>query len=622
MSNVQRQVRAAGWRLNLNVLVASVAWGVLIGSGLFSVYVLAQRLLAPGMPDLGPVLFAAAIVVVGLVGWRARRVERLGAAIALDQAAGLRERISSALALRGVDDDFARATVSDAERSATGMRVAKLLPLRAPAHWPWSAGTLMLALLLYGLMPQLDLLAGLREEKRPLDPQAVAQGEAVAGVVNQQIESVRRMVEENAGLTDLAEQLAPLEMPDRATLTPEDVRREAVKHLDDLREKIEQAAGRDEMKALEDLKRQLARLQPETGRTPTAELSQSLNQGDMRSAREALEKLQQEIADLAGKNDAESQEKLNEMAEQLAQLAEQLERLADDTALRKELENRAGLTEEQAREMMEKLSQLDPQEVQQALAEKLQESGLSQEQVQQLAQRMQQRMQAQQQCQQMGQGMQQAADAMQQCAGGQMTAEEAAQALQAAMAQLSELESNDQAQANMQAAMAELQMMREGMCRGEGGEPNFDDVGSQGPQEGLGYGSRIGRDAKAHDYDPQKARSQLSGGEIIGQTLVDGPQARGEATAQVRDAVMSAVRDAQDAVERQAVPRRQRGDLERVRSQHHHAQRRASPDGDRRAAPQARLRTCLRRGARAGDHARQRVDLAAAAEEGRPRRAG
>jgi hypothetical protein len=77
----------------------------------------------------------------------------------------------------------------------------------------------------------------------------------------------------------------------------------------------------------------------------------------------------------------------------------------------------------------------------------------------------------------------------------------------------------------------------------------------QGPNEGYGYGSRIGKERAAHQYDPTKVRSKMRGGEIIGQMLIDAPQIKGEAAAEVRDAVNSAVRDATDAVERNQIPR-------------------------------------------------------------------
>ena len=59
----------------------------------------------------------------------------------------------------------------------------------------------------------------------------------------------------------------------------------------------------------------------------------------------------------------------------------------------------------------------------------------------------------------------------------------------------------------------------------------------------------------AHQYDPTKVKSKMRGGEIIGQMLIDAPQIKGDAAAELRDAVNSAVRDATDAVERNQIPR-------------------------------------------------------------------
>ena len=50
-------------------------------------------------------------------------------------------------------------------------------------------------------------------------------------------------------------------------------------------------------------------------------------------------------------------------------------------------------------------------------------------------------------------------------------------------------------------------------------------------------------------------KSKNRGGQIIGQMLIDAPQIKGEAAAEAREAVNSAVRDATDAVERNEIPR-------------------------------------------------------------------
>jgi hypothetical protein len=191
----------------------------------------------------------------------------------------------------------------------------------------------------------------------------------------------------------------------------------------------------------------------------------------------------------------------------------------------------------------------------------LQNSGLDQKQIEELAKKIQQQQQACNQCQGLSQALQQAAQCMQSGApGGRMQGEgmqQAAAALAQAASQLSEMEMAEQELQALQAALAELKDAREGMCQGTCPAPRepSDQIGNQGPQEGYGYGSRIGREKAAHNYSPSKEKVRLRSGEIIGQMLIDGPQIRGEAAAEVRSVVEAATRELESAVERQNVSR-------------------------------------------------------------------
>ena len=54
------------------------------------------------------------------------------AAVALDQAGAVKERLSSALYLRRSADPFSQAAVADAERTAATLQVRNVLPVRYP----------------------------------------------------------------------------------------------------------------------------------------------------------------------------------------------------------------------------------------------------------------------------------------------------------------------------------------------------------------------------------------------------------------------------------------------------------------------------------------------------------
>lgn len=250
------------------------------------------------------------------------------------------------------------------------------------------------------------------------------------------------------------------------------------------------------------------------------------------------------------------------MAEQLGRLSEQLAKLSDTVQLQKELENKGGLSEEEAKKLLDQLAKTDPEQLEKELQKCLDGKGLSQKQLQELARKIRQNKKAQKACKSLSQALSQAAKACQQCSGpggsGAGTAQ-ATNALSNAMGQLSDLEMSEQLLNELEAQLADLQDFREGVCGGGlcPGSGKYDPtrVGPQGPNAGLGYGSRIGDQRTPYDRKPTKLKSRYQGGAIIGQMLIEGPQVRGQATADELTAVESEVRDALDAVERDEVPR-------------------------------------------------------------------
>ncbi len=561
MSTIDRQVGRAHRRLNTNQFLAWCTTGLGVAAALAAASILIERAFVFGVPERVLLLTAlAAGVAVALVGTLMHWVDRVSAAVAVDLAAGTRERISTAVVMRGDADPFARAVIVDAERIATGMRIGAHLPLRAPQSWPWSAGGLAMAAIIYAFMPQLHLLAGDDAPDESASTEALAATQAVVVQTNAELNRVRKLAEENPRLADLARDIEPVDIPEDPALKPDDIRREVVKKIDSVQEKLQKEEQSQQLNSLKELQRELARLDPKKGDDAASKFAEALANGDMKVAREKLEELRKQLAQAAAKGDEQARKALAEMSEKLDDLVKQLEKLADKSALRKELENKAGLSEEDAKKLLEKLAQMNPddlQKLQQALAQQLQNSGLTQEQIKQLAQKMAQQLKAQQQCQSLAQCMAQAAQAMSACASGAMAqSQNADAAMMQAGAMLSDLEMAEATLADIQAAMAQLKALREGACKGGNCQSDqfSNRIGSQGPNAGLGYGSRIGRERGAHKYEASKAPVKLTGGQIIGQMLIDGPQIKGEASAEVRDAVTSAVRDATDAIDRQAVP--------------------------------------------------------------------
>lgn len=564
MSALIQQIERARRRLLANALFERATIGVLVGGAALALAVLVDRAFGFGMPQLWGLAGAGALALgFTIVATVLARPTRLRAAIAIDAAAGLKERLSTALVCGPGSDEFAQAALRDAEKTAAKIHVPTHLPLRAPGLWPWSLATTAAAALLVLFMPTLNLFARDRAQAGGEDAAVLKERESVTAAVNQQLNRIRQMAQENKQLEGLASDLKPLELADRPLKTPDDVRREAVKQIDRVTQKLEQKKAEQNAEAQRELKRMLAGLKPQDARQPQSELSKALAQGNFEAAKQALDEMKKDLADAARKGDADAQKRLAELQKKLDDLAKELAKLPDDRQLRKELEKRAGLDAETAKKLLDELSKMDPKQLEKELQKKLAEAGakLTPEQMQKLAEKIAQNKEAREACKNLAQAMQQAAQACKnpgESGASQDAQAQASAALEAAMGQLSDLEMAEQMMNELEAQLSELKNLRQGVCQGQGNRPGDkpgDEIGNQGPQYGQGYGARIGEEKAAHKTAPSKEKTHQVGGQIVGQMLIDGPQVKGEAQAEARAAVSAELRDATNAIERDEVPR-------------------------------------------------------------------
>lgn len=564
MTRFEQQIRRARDRLTQNVLLAQLGLGVLVAAGLWAVVILVVRTVAWDVPLWHGAWLAAVVAsLIALVGTMIARPSLLHAAITLDGAAGLKERLSTALVVGQSADPFARAAVQDAEKTAARVHVPMHIRWNGGTLWPWSGAVTFTALLLCWLMPPIGLFAK-DAEQETLVPREVVEAEhnVIKAELDQRLNKIKQLAQDNESLKDIAEDIEPFELPDTPGLKPEDIRREAVKRIDAVGDKLKEQLAAAENDPLDEMKRMLRQLEPQSGDNAGTQLSKSLATGDFQGAKDALQQMQEQLQEAAqNADDPEMQQRLAQMQNQLAKLADQLTKLSESVQIQKDLENKAGLTEEEAKQLAEKLKNMDPQQLQKELQRMLGDK-LDPQQLQELTQKIQQNQQAQQMCKNLAQQMAQAAQACQQCQGAASSdaAGQGANALSSAMSMMSSMEMAEMMSAELQAQLSDLERLRydvcEGNCQGRGrmgqGEMR---VGEQGPNYGLGLGSRIGKEKTPYDRDPTKAKTRFQGGTVIGQMLVDGPQVPGEATADVLTAAEAEVRDAQDAIEREEVPR-------------------------------------------------------------------
>lgn len=568
MPNLEHRIQQARFRLNINVLLSKLGMALVVSSAAWGLYWIIQRTFAfpfPAALSIGAAVGLAA-TITGVMTFLARR-DALAAALRIDQAAGLKERLSSAFTLSRSSDPYAIAAVSDAERRAAGIHVPTHIPIQAPHTWPWSVATLLVAGLLFAFMPQLNLFANEEKKQDPLAlERAAGEKVAVKQAFSEEMNKVRKLVEDTPGLADLKDDLKAMDIPDDPGAKPEDVRRDVLKKLDKVADQLSEKRDSMQLKTMEEIKKELAKIEPKQGKDPTSKLSQALAQGSTEEAKKAIDDLKKELEEAAEKGDPESKQKMQEMAQKLDDLSKKMKELGDQQKTQKELENKAGLNEEQAKKMLEELAKMDPKQLEKELQKRLgDKSGMNAEQIKEMAKKLAQNQEAKKQMQEMAKKLAQAAQQCQKACdnpgqNGQKSgdAQAAADALSQAADQLSEMEMAEQMANELDAQLNDLKNMREGMCQGNGqrqGTNPSDEIGNQGPNEGLGYGSRIGKEAGAHKYKSVRAEVRAQNGQIIGQLLIDGPQIKGQAAAEVKNAVNAAVRDATDAVEHDRVPR-------------------------------------------------------------------
>ena len=577
MTAIERQVVKAQRRLWLNRWLWQWGWCLFIASGIWLTAWLADRLFLPGrVPKGWTALAAFGLSLVASTVWLWRTRERpLAAATALDEAAGLRERVSSSLCVQSqTADPFASAVVADAERVVTGLTAGKFIPLCWARSLSFSA-ILVAAALLSLLLPEFDLLnhgagqAGAGERSAEL--------KRVQALVAQPTSVMKEIEEKHPDLkTETENRKYDDPMGRRLETDPDVLRRETLKKLDRLQDALKQKAAADRFKALNEAKDRLKQLgEPSDPKSELGQLMDALSNGDFQEAQQAIKKVQEDLAKRAreGQIDPQTAEK---MKKQLNDMAQKLQQAGQDKQSERELQN-AGLSKAEAQRVLEALAKKDPEQLEKLakeMAERLKQQGATEQQMKELMEKIQQRQEACKQCAGLGQKMGQAAQMMD---SGQL--DSAAEELESAGEMLSEMEQLEQTLNDVQSQMSELDQMRdqmngdqddqEGQCQACGGSgfrpdgspcPSCGGSGRQGsgkPGAGGKWGGSQARDdsAKTSTVD-RKAKTQTrKDGSIIGQDFVKGQLLTGKSDVEFIDAANAAEIDATDTLDKERIPR-------------------------------------------------------------------
>lgn len=498
-------------RLNLMHFLKIFSWALFASFLVACVVVLADKAFQFGL-TLDILLASSlggALVVAGAIFFCTRRTD-LDAAMELDRAFGLKERVSTLLSIS--DNESAHAAIealkADVERRTQKLIVAEKIPLQLPRIGLAPAIPFALLLAAFYLVGPLEWMqvasakATTEKERKQI--------EAQTKVLSKKLAERKKEIAESALDEDLKELTAKLDEVSRELSENKKVGvKEAVVQLSDMAKAIENK--KRDLDSLKMVKQNLSKL-PNLQDGPGKDLAKALKQGDFKEAVKQLDMLQ----DALNKQDMNPEEK-EKLAKQLDQLQKQLKQLAN-------LEER----EKQLRKSL-------PKEVAEKEIAKLREQAQQMKQLQELAEQ-----------------LKQCSECMN---SGGKDGEEDGEKMQAALDKakqlVQELMQDEENAQMLETMLDDLAQCRAGMCQGLG----------EMPGEGMGRGQGAGdRPEKEDDTRSRKTRAQseLHQGPafIVGKT--EGKSFKGESSLEMRGAVAEAARAADEAVTRQKIPREYR----------------------------------------------------------------
>ena len=557
MDDIRSVIQRAARRLFVIDLLGTIvlsAFAVLCALVLMRI---AQKLFPTFEVDwtLAALIGVGATMAIALIASLIRRPDENQVARTIDERAGLRESISTALCVDHNQDNWSKAIVTDASDRARRVIIRDTLPIEAPkrSYLPIIAS---IALLAVWWVPGTDLMGLLEKEQKQQANQA--QIDEVKAEVNNTEDLIEKIkAQTGVEMESFGEETAPELTPEETEFVdPQEIARSAIKELTALNDKLEEQRNNEDgatFDAVKDMTRQLNA--PQDG--PMTEMARAMARGDFGEAKKQLEEMAEAV-----QNGDMSEEQKQQAAEQLEAMKQQLEKMAENRQSLEEQLKAAGLSEEQAQQMA-----ADPE----ALKKALQDAGASEEQAQQLSQAAQAQQRASDAASSMAQAMGQMASGMQQSNPDQMS-----QGLDSMSGQLSNMEMMQQEMSSLEQAMSECQgqLGKLGECSGGGqgqgfgedakwgGTGQFAEGNSQGFGTGsgsAGQGMGAGPDAQATDYMLKKERAEVNTtdeGPVIASTMVQGSQIKGESTATFSNTVSSATTQAAEAIETKRVPRK------------------------------------------------------------------
>ncbi|MFZ4572918.1 MAG: hypothetical protein ACOYN0_00890 [Phycisphaerales bacterium] len=512
-------------------------------------------LLTAGLP-----LALATLAFAAIWAYAARRRE---AAVArhVDEAAGLKESLSTALYIERSTDPWAGAVLETAGATARRVDVRQAVPITAPRSWPMPVAALLAFFATFVALPHFDLSGERSKQAKSQQRQdELLKVKAETNADQKKLEELVKKANVELKLDEAAEDTGDSKKPEEQD--PEAFRRSAVKSLTSMAEKLQEMREGEKAPQLEALREKMQQLR-QPGPGPLDDFSRQLARGDFNKAQQALEQMQKELGDASM-----SADKKEQLEKQLENLAKQLEKAADaQQQVQKEMEKQ-GIDKKTAQELAKQAAK-GGDELQKAME---QMKNLSDAQKQQLMQMAMSQMKSAEQCQNMSEAMSKMAKGMSQEG---MQSSEGMEGMEQLAKELSDMEMMQSDMENLDAALDEAkeQLAKLGQCLGGNANGEKDGECEGGPKIGTwkpGEGRKQGQgsggpgrgngpspDAEPTDYQTVKKKADVKnvGGPTIGTRLVYGEQVKGQSTAEFADAVAAAEAQASEDITNHQVPR-------------------------------------------------------------------
>ncbi|MFM2165274.1 MAG: hypothetical protein RL325_1711 [Planctomycetota bacterium] len=346
MDRIRQILRIARRRIAVAAFAEALAGGF-IGAAIVAALAVLAIKLVPGV-DWSTPLFAAlcagALLVATAAVFAFRRragadsPDEAGLALRVDERLRLDERLTSALALERSTDAYARAAVADAVEKAGDpalpSRLRAAFPVRFPLHGVFGMLGLALAALAQVFVPAYQW----PEEKT----QAATAALEAPKAPEQALERVKEELANSKALPQdlrdsmlgLAENAEP-KVGGEADAAEEE-RREAIKRMSELRQKLDDVRKSENALTNEALKRDLEDLKQ--GEGELGEFTEKLSKGDFSEAK-------QELSELANKMQSGemTQAEKEAVRKSLENMAKSLEALAEKQQSMKDALEKAGL---------------------------------------------------------------------------------------------------------------------------------------------------------------------------------------------------------------------------------------------------------------------------------------